>query len=63
LLIGLGAHELSMAPPAIPEVRFVLRHSTKEELTQLAQRALALSECTAIKALLADYAATKLKLR
>jgi len=40
LLIGLGAHELSMAPPAIPEVRFVLRHSTKEELTQLAQRAL-----------------------
>ena len=63
LLIGLGAHELSMAPPAIPEVRFVLRHSTKEELTQLAQRALVLSECTAIKALLADYAATKLKLR
>ena len=63
LLIGLGAHELSMAPPAIPEVRFVLRHSTKEELTQLAQRALALSECTAIKALLADYSATKLKLR
>ena len=63
MLIGLGAHELSMAPPAIPEVRFVLRHSTKEELTQLAQRALALSECTAIKALLADYAATKLKLR
>ena len=63
LLIGLGAHELSMAPPAIPEVRFVLRHSTKDELTQLAQRALALSECTAIKALLADYSATKLKLR
>ena len=63
LLIGLGAHELSMAPPAIPEVRFVLRHSTKEELTQLAQRALVLSECTAIKALLADYSATKLKLR
>ncbi|MCX6919386.1 MAG: phosphoenolpyruvate--protein phosphotransferase [Verrucomicrobia bacterium] len=63
LLIGLGAHELSMAPPAIPEVRFVLRHSTKNELTQLAQRALTLSECTAIKALLADYSATKLKLR
>lgn len=63
LLIGLGAHELSMAPPAIPEVRFVLRHSTKAELTQLAQRALALSECTAIKALLADYSATKLKYR
>ena len=63
LLIGLGAHELSMAPPAIPEVRFVLRHSTKDELTQLAQRALALSECTAIKVLLADYSATKLKLR
>lgn len=63
LLIGLGAHELSMAPPAIPEVRFVLRHSTKEELTQLAQRALALRECTAIKALLADFSASKLKLR
>jgi phosphotransferase system enzyme I (PtsI) len=63
LLIGLGAHELSMAPPAIPEVRFILRHSTKVELTQLAQRALVLSECAGIKALLADYAATKLKLR
>jgi phosphotransferase system enzyme I (PtsI) len=63
LLIGLGAHELSMAPPAIPEVRFVLRHSTKDELVRLAQQALALSECAAIKALLADYSATKLKLR
>ncbi|MEY4034371.1 MAG: hypothetical protein RL492_1565 [Verrucomicrobiota bacterium] len=63
LLIGLGAHELSMAPPAIPEVRFVLRHSTKDELTQLAQRALALTECAAIKALLAEFSASKLKLR
>ena len=63
LLIGLGAHELSMAPPAIPEVRFVLRHATREELTQLAQRALALTECSAIKALLADFSASKLKLR
>jgi hypothetical protein len=32
-------------------------------LTQLAQRALALTECSAIKALLADFSASKLKLR
>lgn len=63
LLLGLGAHELSMAPPAIPEVRFVLRHSSRAELTQLAQRALAARESIEIKTLLADFAAAKLKLR
>lgn len=63
LLIGLGAHELSMAPPAIAEVRFVLRHSSQPELADLARRALALGECAAIRALLTDFSASKLKLR
>jgi len=63
LLIGLGAHELSMAPPALPEVRFVLRHSGRTELTRLAEQALAARDCAAIKSLLADFSASKLKLR
>lgn len=63
LLIGLGAHELSMAPPAIPEVRFVLRHSSQAELAQLARQALAARDCASIKALLADFSSSKLKLR
>lgn len=63
LLIGLGAHELSMAPPAIAEVRFVLRHSSQPELADLARRALGLGECAAIRALLTDFSASKLKLR
>jgi phosphotransferase system enzyme I (PtsI) len=63
LLIGLGAHELSMAPPALAEVRFVLRHSSQAELADLARRALALGECAAIRALLTDFSASKLKLR
>ena len=63
LLLGLGAHELSMASPAIPEVRFVLRHSTRAELTQLAQQALAARSSVEIKTLLTDFSAAKLKLR
>ena len=63
LLLGLGAHELSMASPAIPEVRFVLRHSSRAELTQLAQSALAARSSAEIKTLLTEFSAAKLKLR
>jgi len=38
LLIGLGVHELSMTPAALPEVRFVLRHSAASELRELAAK-------------------------
>ena len=63
LLLGLGAHELSMSPAALPEVRFMLRHSSLTELQQLAQRALSSTEANLTRLLLQDFAAHKLKLR
>lgn len=63
LLLGLGAHELSMTPAALPEVRFVLRHSRQEEMRALAERALAAGSATTTRDLLQAFAAAKLKLR
>jgi phosphotransferase system enzyme I (PtsI) len=63
LLLGLGAHELSMSPAALPEVRFMLRHSSLTELQQLAQRALSSTEANLTRLLLQDFSAHKLKLR
>ncbi len=63
LLLGLGAHELSMSPAALPEVRFMLRHSSLTELQQLAHRALNSTEANMTRILLQDFAAHKLKLR
>ena len=63
LLIGLGVHELSMSPAALPEVRFVLRHSTAAELRELAAQVVACDDATRTRALLQEFAAAKLKLR
>ena len=63
LLIGLGVHELSMSPAALPEVRFVLRHSTAAELRELAAQVVACEDATRTRALLQEFAAAKLKLR
>jgi phosphotransferase system enzyme I (PtsI) len=63
LLIGLGVHELSMSPAALPEVRFVLRHSTAAELRELAARVVACDDAGRTRALLQEFAAAKLKLR
>ncbi len=63
LLIGLGATELSMSSPSIPEVRFILRHSSAKELKLLAQAAVALGDSVKIKNLLADFALSKVKHR
>ena len=63
LLIGLGVHELSMSPAALPEVRFVLRHSTAAELRELAARVVACDDAGGTRALLQEFAAAKLKLR
>ena len=63
LLIGLGVHELSMTPAALPEVRFVLRHSAAAELRDLAARVVACADAGKTRALLQDFAAAKLKLR
>lgn len=63
LLLGLGAHELSMTPAALPEVRFLLRHSLRAEMTDLAGRALASSDAAATRDLLQAFATAKLKFR
>ena len=63
LLIGLGVHELSMTPAALPEVRFVLRHSAVSELRELASKVVACADAGKTRALLQDFAAAKLKLR
>jgi phosphotransferase system enzyme I (PtsI) len=60
LLIGLGAHELSMTPTAIPEVRYVLRHSTLAELKDLVVRVQSQTEGVAIKKILSDFKLSKL---
>ena len=63
LLIGLGVHELSMTPAALPEVRFVLRHSVASELGELAAKVVACADAGKTRALLQDFASAKLKLR
>ncbi len=63
LLIGLGATELSMSSPSIPEVRFILRHSSAQELKALGKAAMALGDSVKIKNLLADFALSKVKYR
>ncbi len=63
LLIGLGVHELSMSPAALPEVRFVLRHSAATELHELAAKVVACADAGKTRALLQDFASAKLKLR
>jgi phosphoenolpyruvate-protein phosphotransferase (PTS system enzyme I) len=59
LLIGLGVHELSMSPAALPEVRFVLRYSTAAELRELAAQVVACDDATRTRALLQEFAAAK----
>ena len=63
LLIGMGVNELSMTPSAIPDVRFILRHSTQSELKSLAENVLKMTETAQIKNLLNEFSQTKLKLR
>jgi phosphotransferase system enzyme I (PtsI) len=40
LLLGLGARELSMAPPSLPRVKFLIRRLKMEDATVLAKFAL-----------------------
>ncbi len=63
LLIGMGVNELSMTPSAIPDVRFILRHSSQAELKSLAESVLKMTETAQIKNLMNEFSQTKLKLR
>jgi phosphotransferase system enzyme I (PtsI) len=63
LFVGMGVNELSMTPSAIPEVRFILRHSSQVELKTLAAKVLKMTETAQIKNVLSEFSQTKLKLR
>jgi phosphoenolpyruvate-protein kinase (PTS system EI component) len=52
-----------MTPSAIPEVRFILRHSSQAELKSLAESVLKMTETAQIKNLMNEFTQTKLKLR
>ncbi|PKP94335.1 MAG: phosphoenolpyruvate--protein phosphotransferase, partial [Alphaproteobacteria bacterium HGW-Alphaproteobacteria-16] len=54
LLVGLGCHELSAVPRAIPEIKQVLARWTHGECIRLAERALALESAEAVRNLLAE---------
>jgi len=55
LLIGLGIDSLSMTPPLIPAVRYVVRNLTMKKARALADRALALGDPKAIHALCLEF--------
>ncbi len=63
LLLGLGAHELSMTPAALPEVRFLLRHARRDEMRALGEQALASASAAATRGLLQGFAAAQQKSR
>ena len=63
LLLGLGADSLSMSTPALPEVRYVLRRSTRAEREALAAAALAATEPAMTTAALRAFAADRLRAR
>jgi signal transduction protein with GAF and PtsI domain len=52
-----------MAPAALAEVRFVLRHSASVELSALAAAVVSSADATKTRQLLQEFAAAKLKLR
>ena len=63
LLLGLGAHELSMTPAALPEVRFLRRHVRRDEMRALGEQALASASAAATRGLLQGFAAAQQKSR
>jgi phosphotransferase system enzyme I (PtsI) len=60
LLFGLGVDELSMTPPLLPAVKFILRNMRMTEARKLAQQALAMDSARAIHALCADFSGSRL---
>jgi phosphoenolpyruvate-protein kinase (PTS system EI component) len=54
LLVGLGVHELSVSPPAIPAVKHAVRSVSASKLSQLATLALQRDSGASVRALLID---------
>ncbi|MDR2513054.1 MAG: phosphoenolpyruvate--protein phosphotransferase [Puniceicoccales bacterium] len=60
LLIALGADSLSMTPTAIPEVRYLLRHSDATALNKLVNEAYAEQDPQKTSQILREYAQSRL---
>ena len=52
LLVGMGLKEFSVVPPAIPEIKRLIRSVTYEEAKKVAEKALQMSDAKAIAAML-----------
>ncbi len=61
LLLGLGVDSLSMTPPLIPAVRFLIRAMTMADARQLADDAMNLSDPKQILALCTDFYRERMK--
>jgi phosphotransferase system enzyme I (PtsI) len=59
LLVGLGAQSLSMTPPLLPSVRYMIRHMKYSEARKLAKEALKMSDPKEIYAKFADFYAER----
>jgi phosphotransferase system enzyme I (PtsI) len=56
LLLGLGVHELSVAPSYIPQIKYLIRRTKLEEARKLADEALSCESGAEILKLSEDYA-------
>jgi multiphosphoryl transfer protein len=52
LLVGLGVHELSMSPPAIPAIKDAIRSFSATEARAVARRAIDQNTAAGVRALL-----------
>jgi phosphotransferase system enzyme I (PtsI) len=63
LLLGLGYHRLSIAPPALPLVKWVVRHVPASEAAAAAQEALVARDSATVRATLREVLGRHLDLR
>lgn len=61
LLFGLGIDELSITPPLLPAVKYMLRNMKLSDAKKLAQTALAMDSAPSIHALCVDFARARMK--
>lgn len=63
LLLGLGADSLSMSAPSFPEVRYVLRRTSRDDREALTAKVLAASDPKEVATYLREFAAARLRVR
>jgi phosphoenolpyruvate-protein kinase (PTS system EI component) len=63
LLLGLGADSLSMSVPSFPEVRYVLRRTTRSDREALTATVLREPDAKVVAAHLREFASARLRMR